>query len=153
MFQKNNKEKNKMQDMGHVPAINMISDGTRINGTLVTKKDFRISGELEGSLSVEGKCIVSATAVIKGDIVVTEADIAGRVEGEIVVKNRLVLRQTAVVIGDVHTRSLLVEEGAVFEGACHMSKNPGQQELKTNQNGVATKSENRPLKLNKAANE
>ena len=142
-----------MQDMAHVPAINMISDGTKISGTLVTQKDFRISGELEGSLTVDGKCIVSSTAIIKGDIAVTEADIAGRVEGEIIVKNRLVLRQSAVVTGDIHTKSLLIEEGAIFEGACYMSKNPGHQEIKVHQNGINTKHDGRSVKLNKVANE
>jgi cytoskeletal protein CcmA (bactofilin family) len=153
MFQNKSVDKSKIQDMAHVPAINMISDGTKICGTLVTQKDFRISGELEGSLTVDGKCIVSSTALIKGDIVVAEADIAGRVEGEIVAKNRLVLRQTAVVIGDIHTKSLLIEEGAVFEGSCHMSKNPGHQELKVHHNGQVSNADNRSVKLNKVANQ
>ncbi|MCC5926305.1 MAG: polymer-forming cytoskeletal protein [Bacteroidetes bacterium] len=114
-----------MQDQSNVPAINMISDGTRITGTLETKKDFRISGELEGSLKVEGKCVVSASAVIKGDIIATEADIAGKVEGQVSATNRLVLRQTCSIVGDIITKSLLVEEGAKFEGACHMGDRTG----------------------------
>ena len=113
-----------MQDQNNVPAINMISDGTRIKGTLETKKDFRISGELEGSLKVEGKCVVSATAVIKGDLIATEADIAGKIEGQVIVANRLILRQTCSVVGDIQTKSLLVEEGAKIEGACHMDSRP-----------------------------
>lgn len=120
MFSSRNKHSKPMQDHSSVPAINMVSEGTRITGTLETKKDFRISGEIEGSLKVDGKCVVSATAVVKGDITATEADIAGRVEGQVTVSSKLTLRQTSTIIGDIVTKSLLVEEGAKFEGACHM---------------------------------
>lgn len=135
-----------MSDQNNVPSINMISEGTKIVGTLTTQKDFRISGEVEGKLHIDGKCIVSATALIKGDLIAADADIAGRVEGEIIVKSKLILRQTAHVTGDIHTKVLLVEEGATFEGACHMSSNPIEKKSKENAN-------NAPLKFNKAANE
>lgn len=146
---KNNRKSKPMQDSSNVPSINMISDGTKITGTLVTKKDFRLSGDLEGSLEVEGKCIVSTTARIKGDVIATDADIAGKVEGGLVVKNRLILRQSAVVFGDIQTKSLLVEEGARFEGACHMSSKPGEQ---SSLNGASEEPEKKTFKI-KAVNE
>jgi cytoskeletal protein CcmA (bactofilin family) len=123
MFVSNKKDKRVMNE-SNVPSINMISEGTRIVGNLSTKKDFRISGELEGKLEIEGKCIVSASAVINGDILASDADIAGKVNGEIVVKNRLTLRQNCNISGDIHTKILVVEEGAMFQGACHMSAAP-----------------------------
>jgi cytoskeletal protein CcmA (bactofilin family) len=146
MFSSNKNTKRPMSDQNNVPSINMISEGTKIVGTLTTQKDFRISGEVEGKLHIDGKCIVSATALIKGDIIAADADIAGRVEGEITVKSKLILRQTAQVTGDIHTKVLLVEEGAKFEGACHMSSNPVEKQSKDSVNSA-------PLKFNKAANE
>lgn len=138
-----------MQDQSNVPSINMISDGTKIIGTLETKKDFRISGELDGSLKVEGKCVISASAVVKGDVTATEADIAGKVEGEIVVSNRLILRQSSVVLGDIQTKTLLVEEGARFEGACHM----GNRVAALGKNGVHSTSEETHYSSKKAVNQ
>ncbi|KPQ00606.1 MAG: Integral membrane protein CcmA involved in cell shape determination [Bacteroidetes bacterium HLUCCA01] len=113
-----------MQDNTAAPAINMISDGTVITGSLETKKDFRISGELNGSLKVDGKCVITSAAVINGDITATEADIAGKVEGEVTVSGKLILRKTSQILGDIQTKTLLVEEGARFEGACHMGDGP-----------------------------
>lgn len=130
----------------NIPSINMISEGTRITGNIVTQKDFRISGELEGKLDVEGKCIVSAPAVIYGDILAADADISGKVHGEIIVKNRLILRQNCMVTGDIHTKILVVEEGASFQGACHMSADPASRVREDHR-------EASPLKLTKAVNE
>lgn len=131
----------------NVPSINMISEGTRIVGSLSTQKDFRISGEVEGELRIEGKCIVASTAFIKGDIYASDADIAGKIDGEIIVKNKLIIRQSGQVTGDVHTKVLLVEEGARFEGACHMGTTPLGN---TSRNGT---SDAKTLKINQAVNQ
>jgi len=104
-----------------IPNINMISQGTEITGVLKTNTDIRISGKLDGTIESKGKVIISAGGFISGSVIGKEADVAGTIEGELVVSDKLVLRQTAVVKGDITTKSLLVEEGARFDGACKMS--------------------------------
>lgn len=105
-----------------MPSINMISEGTHVKGTLETKNDIRIAGKLEGEANAKGKLIVATTGKVDGDIEAVDADIAGELKGEIHVSNKLVLRQSAVINGDLYTKSLLVEEGAQINGACHMSE-------------------------------
>lgn len=127
MFNNNNRKKssakvNTNSTGNNLPSINMISEGTKLKGTLNTKNDIRIAGELEGEAKAQGKLIVSSTGKVDGDIEAVDADIAGHLKGEIHVSNKLVLRQSAVVDGDIYTKSLLVEEGAQVNGACRMNE-------------------------------
>ena len=102
------------------PAINMISQGTIIDGSLISKNDVRISGRVDGEVKAEGKVILANEGYVKGNVNAGEADVAGTVEGELNISKRLILRQSARIKGDISTKVLLVEEGAVFEGACRM---------------------------------
>lgn len=106
------------------PVINIISDGTQIKGHISTENDFRVSGKIEGELEVKGKCIVTQTGKISGELRANDADISGKTEGNLIIGNKLFLRQSAHVSGDIHTKTLLIEEGAIFEGVCHMSSDP-----------------------------
>ena len=111
----------KTQNQSGQPSLNMISEGTRIKGALETQNDIRVAGTVDGEIDSKGKCIVSKTGIVKGNVNAPEADIAGTVEGEITVSGRLILRQSAVIKGDMVTKVLLVEEGASFDGACSMN--------------------------------
>jgi len=102
--------------------INMIGEGTEVEGTLRAKDDIRISGRIVGSLIVEGKAIIAAGGEVEGDIHGADADIAGTVRGEITVKGRLLLKSSARVEGTIRTSRLIVEEGAIVEGKCEMGK-------------------------------
>ncbi len=138
MFNNKNKMKNKngAQNGAGAPAVNMISEGTSIKGSISSQNDFRISGFAEGELEVKGKCIVTQTGKIKGDVHASDADISGTIDGKVVTSNKLVLRQTAHVTGDIQTKVLLIEEGARFDGACNMGGKTSQKNEKNNDDSV-----------------
>jgi cytoskeletal protein CcmA (bactofilin family) len=123
MFNKNTNNNNDMSTPNQ-PMINMISEGTKIKGEVISKTDIRIAGTVDGEVNVEGKCILTNTGNVKGNISAQEADISGTVNGEVKVASKLVLRKSAKIKGNIHMKSFLVEEGAVFEGSCKMSENP-----------------------------
>lgn len=102
------------------PSLNMISEGTKIKGTIKSQNDIRVAGRVEGEVICKGKIIVSSSAHIDGNISSVEADVAGKVEGTVKVSDKLTLRQTAVVGGDIFTQILIVEEGAQLNGNCRM---------------------------------
>ncbi len=126
MFNNKNKMKNKngANSISGQPAVNMISEGTTIKGTVTSQNDFRISGFVEGELEIKGKCIVTQTGKVKGDVQASDADISGTIDGKVQTANKLVLRQSAHVTGDIQTKVLLIEEGARFDGACSMGGKP-----------------------------
>jgi len=102
------------------PSLNLISEGTRIKGTITSQNDLRISGRLDGEAICKGKIIVASTARIDGNITTVEADIAGNITGTLKVSDRLTLRKSAIVGGDIYTKVLVVEEGAQMNGNCRM---------------------------------
>lgn len=119
----------------NLPSINMISEGTHVKGTLNTKNDIRIAGKLEGEANAKGKLIVTSSGTVDGDIEAVDADVAGQLKGEIHVTNKLIVRQSAVIDGDIYTKSLLVEEGAQINGACHMNEQSAKSGSSSGSNG------------------
>lgn len=102
--------------------INMIAEGTVMEGTFKASGDVRVSGRIVGKLVVDGKVIVTQEGVVDGELSAASADVAGSVMGEIVVRDRLVLKSSAAVDGNVRASRLVVEDGAVFGGKCQMGQ-------------------------------
>lgn len=97
-----------------------LGNGAEINGDLRFSAVLRIDGLVRGSVGSEGELVVGETGVIEATVEVGTASIAGRVVGMICAKHRVEIHPTGKVIGDIITPSLTIQEGAVFEGTCHM---------------------------------
>lgn len=126
---KNKKITNTVNGSPQSPSLNMISEGSDVKGTINSKNDIRVAGRVEGEAISKGKLIITSSGIIEGNVKSAEADIAGKIEGEIHVTNKLILRQSAIINGDIHTKALIVEEGAQMNGACKMgsSANDGEE--------------------------
>jgi cytoskeletal protein CcmA (bactofilin family) len=99
---------------------NALTNGSKIVGEIFADSDFRIDGDVEGTITCNGKVVIGQKGYLKGSISCVNAEIIGTVEGDIVVTETLSLRGTAVIKGDVKTRILMVEPNAVFDGSCSM---------------------------------
>lgn len=102
------------------PQINLIAEGTEVEGTLKASDDLRVSGTIIGTLHVDGKAILAEEGKLDGDLHATDADIAGTVEGNLHIAGRLIVKGTAHIKGTIRTKRLIVEEGAEFDGQCEM---------------------------------
>lgn len=102
------------------PISNLLAEGTRFEGTLTAESDVNVSGRFIGTLIIDGRAFVAPSGAVEGEIQATNADVAGAVQGDVYVAERLVLKSTARVDGTIHTRRLVVEEGALFSGDCTM---------------------------------
>ena len=111
---------NGSENTSHTPAVNILSEGTKLKGDLNSQTDIRIAGFIDGEAVSKGKLIVTGNGKIVGNITSADADIAGRVEGEVKVSNKLTLRESAVIDGNIYTKTLIVEEGAQINGSCRM---------------------------------
>lgn len=109
--------------------INMIGEGTVLEGTLRARGDVRVSGRVVGRLEVAGKVIVAQEGSVEGELDAQSADIAGAIDGHIQIAERIVLKSTARVDGDIKAGRLVVEEGAVFAGQCIMEARPGARTI------------------------
>ena len=99
---------------------NALTNGSKIIGKIFADSDFRIDGEVEGTITCNGKVVIGQKGMLKGSISCVNAEIIGTVEGDIIVSETLSLRATAVINGEVKTKVLMVEPNAIFNGTCSM---------------------------------
>src|SRR6266404_4074142 len=100
---------------------------------------MRVDGHLSGRVSSgSGTLIVGANGKVDANIEVAVAVIHGTINGDIIATQRLELGRAAKVNGNIQTPSLVIEQGAVFEGSCKMvqmktaTDKPGKIERKDN---------------------
>tara|TARA_R100001143_G_scaffold63545_1_gene71646 strand:+ start:61822 stop:62253 length:432 start_codon:yes stop_codon:yes gene_type:complete len=120
MFNKQKKPGKVNNNASGTPSLNMISEDTKLKGTLNSQADLRIAGQIDGEIVCKGKVIITSSAKIDGNITSIDADIAGQVLGTVKISNKLIVRKTAKIRGDLYTKTLTVEEGASLNGGCRM---------------------------------
>jgi cytoskeletal protein CcmA (bactofilin family) len=109
-----------METSAKPSLVNLIGEGTTIRGTVDADGDLRIAGYVIGNVRCKGKVIVAKGGKIEGDMHAEEADVAGHVSGQLNLSKKLSLRTGCEVDGDIFTKSLNIEDGALFEGRCIM---------------------------------
>jgi cytoskeletal protein CcmA (bactofilin family) len=98
-----------------------VGNGTSLTGEASFKGMLRVDGHLSGQVKSEGgTLIVGNNGQVDADIEVAVATIHGTVNGDINASQRLELGRAAKVNGNIQTPSLVIEQGAVFEGSCRM---------------------------------
>lgn len=105
------------------PSRNAIGNGTIIKGDIESNGDFRIDGELTGTIRTKGKVVIGSTGKIEGEVFCQNADVEGIVNANMTVSDLLTLKSTARLNGDVSTSKLAIEPGAQFLGSCKMGSN------------------------------
>ena len=58
-----------------------------------------------------------------GNIQASDAHIGGSIKGDISVSNKIVLGSKSEISGDLTYRSLIIEDGAQFQGSCSVIGN------------------------------
>jgi cytoskeletal protein CcmA (bactofilin family) len=98
-----------------------VGGGTVVTGEANFKAMMRVDGHLSGRISsTSGTLIVGANGKVDANIEVAVAVIHGTINGDIIATQRLELGRAAKVNGNIQTPSLIIEQGAVFEGSCKM---------------------------------
>jgi cytoskeletal protein CcmA (bactofilin family) len=98
-----------------------VGGGTVVTGEANFKAMMRVDGHLSGRISsTSGTLIVGANGKVDANIEVAVAVIHGSINGDIIATQRLELGRAAKVNGNIQTPSLVIEQGAVFEGSCKM---------------------------------
>src|ERR1043165_1795273 len=98
-----------------------VGGGTVVTGEANFKAMMRVDGHLSGRVSSSsGTLIVGANGKVDANIEVAVAVIHGTINGDIIATQRLELGRAAKVNGNIQTPSLIIEQGAIFEGTCKM---------------------------------
>ena len=102
------------------PSQAFVMDA-ELTGEFDFKDMVRVNGHIAGSVySKTGTLIVDAEARVDAAIDVAVAVIGGTVKGNIVARDRVELGPSSRIYGNIWTRALVIKDGAIFEGVCHM---------------------------------
>jgi cytoskeletal protein CcmA (bactofilin family) len=107
---------------GGAPACSIIDTGLVITGNLQSDRDVQVDGEINGDVHCS-HLTVSKGGTISGSIVADEVVIRGKVNGTIRAL-QVVLQDTAHVESDIFHNSLIIEQGAVFDGQSQRQTDP-----------------------------
>ena len=110
---------------GSAPACSIIDTGLVITGNLQSDRDVQVDGEINGDVHCS-HLTVSKGGTITGNIVADEVVIRGKVNG-IIHALQVVLQDTAHVESDIFHNSLIIEQGAVFDGQSQRQADPKAQ--------------------------
>lgn len=101
--------------------LNVIVEGSKVIGDMITESNLRIDGEVKGNVSSASKVVIGKNGNVLGNLTCADADIEGNIKGIIKVDSLTILRETARIEGEITTAKLQVEDGAQFSGNCKMS--------------------------------
>lgn len=102
--------------------INIIGEGSRIEGDVVLDEIARVHGVIVGQVQAKdgSTLILGETAMVEGTIHADTLIVDGFVRGDIIARRRVVISRTGRVVGTVATPLLKLEFGSYFEGRCRM---------------------------------
>jgi cytoskeletal protein CcmA (bactofilin family) len=104
--------------------VTIIGQGARLEGTIVSAGSLRIDGQVKGEINADGDVILSPQSQVEADIKAENVTVAGRFKGNVMVKNTAELARGGRVEGNVTSKTLIVQEGAVFSGQSVMEGAP-----------------------------
>ena len=114
----------KMAEQGG--EVTIVGQGAKLEGTVVSAGSLRIDGQVKGQVNADGDVMLSPQSQVEADIRAQNVSIAGRFKGSIVVKGRAEINRGGRVDGDVTSKTLVVEEGAIFQGQSIMDQQATQ---------------------------
>ena len=102
--------------------ITILTTDVEVKGTVKFDNVLKVDGKFEGEMITEdGELIVGKTGTVKASAKVKNASIEGRLEGDIVATEKVELKHNAQLFGDLQARTLVIEEGVIFNGQCNVN--------------------------------
>jgi cytoskeletal protein CcmA (bactofilin family) len=102
-------------------AASVVDRGSSFEGTFRSQKDLRVEGEVKGTITCDGMLFVAEGAHVSAMIEAEHVTVAGEVRGEVRCRGRLQILPSGCVRARVATGSLIIQEGAIYEGELDMA--------------------------------
>jgi cytoskeletal protein CcmA (bactofilin family) len=113
-------------DRGGMPAydaseaLSLIDRYSYFEGTYRSQRDLRIEGEVKGTIECQGTLHIAEGAQVDAHVQAESITVAGELSGEIICRGRLQIMTSGRLHGKVTTQTLVINEGAVYEGQLEM---------------------------------
>lgn len=105
--------------------MTIIAKGAEVNGSMEVEGNIRVDGTVHGDVrATEGVEVGKSGRIVGSSIESKTAVIHGYVESRLVVSQHILLGGKSILVGDLKTKTLVIEEGAVFHGNSAMADEP-----------------------------
>jgi cytoskeletal protein CcmA (bactofilin family) len=104
--------------MGEITTL--LGRGATFEGKLTFEGTVRIDGRFRGEVFTDDVLVIGEGAIVEAEIDVGEVIIQGTVIGNVKAKRSIEIHAPGRVKGDIHTPSLQIDKGVVFEGRSFM---------------------------------
>src|ERR1041384_4310311 len=98
----------------------LLGRGAAFEGKLTFDGTVRIDGRFRGEVFSDDTLVIGEGALVEATIDVGEVIIQGTVVGNISAKRSIEIHAPGRVKGDIHTPSLQIDKGVIFEGRSFM---------------------------------
>ena len=109
-------------------APSLIGDDLTITGNIISQGEIQVNGNVQGDIHC-ASLVVGEDAEITGSVVADDVVVRGRLIGTIR-GQRLSLQNSCHVEADISHKSLVIEQGAFFEGKSRRADEAGTEKLR-----------------------
>lgn len=103
----------------HGAFINtLVGHGSSFKGDVIVHGFFRVDGDFQGSITTEGRILISPSGRIKGRLTGRDIVVGGVVKGDLYATERITLLASALVVGNLYAPRIRMEQGVMVEGYC-----------------------------------
>ena len=98
----------------------LLGRGASFEGKLTFEGTVRIDGRFKGEVFSDDVLVIGEGAIVEAEIDVGEIIVQGTVLGNIKAKRAIEVHAPGRIKGDIHTPSLQIDKGVIFEGRSFM---------------------------------
>src|SRR5215212_5550830 len=102
-------------------SYSVIDRHSIFDGTFQANRNLRIEGEVKGTIECRGTLFVAQGANVSAKVEAESITVAGDLNGDIHCQGRLQIMPSGRVRGKVTTVTLVINEGAYYEGQLEMT--------------------------------
>jgi len=102
-------------------TFSVIDRHSNFDGTFRSDRDLRVEGVVKGTIECQGTLFVAQGANVTAKVEAENITVAGDLNGDIRCRGRLQIMPSGRVRGKVATETLVINEGAYYEGQLEMA--------------------------------
>jgi cytoskeletal protein CcmA (bactofilin family) len=102
-------------------SISILDRFSNFDGTFHSSRDLRIEGQAKGTIECQGTLHIAQGAAIDAKVEAENITVAGDLDGQITCRGRLQILPSGRVRGTITTQTLVIHDGAFYEGQLAMA--------------------------------
>ena len=101
-------------------SVSVIDRFSNFDGTFHSTRDLRVEGQAKGTIECQGTLHIAQGANVNSKVEAENITVAGELDGEVQCRGRLQILPSGRVRGKINTGTLVISEGAFYEGELEM---------------------------------